>query len=102
MPSNAVIEAPQLANGRFVTLSIHSNGHRIIDYPNLHGYMVDLYNNEPAFAADVDFVHIKHHYYASHKHINPYGIVPVGPLDLEEKLDKKYAESRKKFQQNGH
>jgi putative glutathione S-transferase len=27
----------------------------------------------------VDFVHIKHHYYASHATINPTGIVPKGP-----------------------
>jgi hypothetical protein len=28
----------------------------------------------------VRMVHIKHHYYGSHKTINPTGIVPVGPL----------------------
>jgi putative glutathione S-transferase len=32
----------------------------------------------------VDFQHIKHHYYESHKTINPTGIVPLGPeLDFE-------------------
>jgi glutathionyl-hydroquinone reductase len=31
----------------------------------------------------VDFFHIKHHYYESHRGINPTGIVPAGPvLDL--------------------
>jgi len=34
-------------------------------------------------AATVDFDHIKRHYYASHRTINPTGIVPRGPeLDL--------------------
>jgi glutathionyl-hydroquinone reductase len=28
----------------------------------------------------VNFHHIKHHYYESHRNINPTGIVPVGPL----------------------
>jgi putative glutathione S-transferase len=30
-------------------------------------------------ADTVDFDHIKRHYYESHRHINPTGIVPVGP-----------------------
>ena len=31
-------------------------------------------------APTIDLVHIKHHYYESHKSINPHGIVPKGPL----------------------
>jgi putative glutathione S-transferase len=33
----------------------------------------------PGIAETVDFNHIKRHYYGSHRHINPSGIVPVGP-----------------------
>jgi putative glutathione S-transferase len=33
----------------------------------------------PGVAETVDFVHIKHHYYASHATINPTGVVPKGP-----------------------
>lgn len=59
------------------------NIRRIADYPNLSGYLKDLYQ-VPGVAETVDFYHIKHHYYGSHKMINPTGIVPRGPeLDLE-------------------
>jgi putative glutathione S-transferase len=33
----------------------------------------------PEIAATIDFTHIKQHYYGSHRHINPTGIVPLGP-----------------------
>lgn len=59
------------------------NIRRIADYPNLSGYLRDLYQH-PGVAETVNFRHIKHHYYRSHKTINPTGIVPVGP---ELKLD---------------
>jgi len=71
------------------------NEKRIIDYPNIHGYMVDLFTSWPAFSETFDLLHIKHHYFESHRHINPFGIVPKGPGDLQ--LDAKYAESRKRF-----
>jgi putative glutathione S-transferase len=59
------------------------NLRRIADYPNLSAYLRDLYQ-VPGIAPTVDFFHIKHHYYGSHKTINPTGIVPVGPaLELE-------------------
>jgi glutathionyl-hydroquinone reductase len=59
------------------------NLRRIADYPNLQGYLRDLYQTD-GFAGTVDFHHIKHHYFQSHRHINPTGIVPVGPLlDLD-------------------
>jgi glutathionyl-hydroquinone reductase len=51
---------------------------RIVDYPNLSNYARELYQ-VPKVAATVDFDHIKRHYYASHKTINPSGIVPKGP-----------------------
>ena len=58
------------------------NLRRIIDYPNLSGYLKDLY--QVAGVADtVDFDHIKRHYYVTHDDINPTRIVPIGPqLDL--------------------
>jgi glutathionyl-hydroquinone reductase len=54
------------------------NVRRIVDYPNLWGYLRDLYH-EPGIRDTVDFRHIKGHYYGSHRTINPCGIVPVGP-----------------------
>ena len=54
------------------------NAKRIADYANIFGYMLELYQ-WPGVAGTVDFVHIKGHYYTSHKTINPTGIVPLGP-----------------------
>ena len=59
------------------------NIHRIDDYPHLSGYMRELYQM-PGIAETVVMPHIKGHYYASHRTINPTGIVPVGPdLDFD-------------------
>jgi len=59
------------------------NLRRLVDYPALWAYTRDLYQT-PNVAATVDFDHIKRHYYQSHRHLNPSGIVPVGPLlDLD-------------------
>jgi putative glutathione S-transferase len=58
------------------------NLRRIIDYPNLQGYLMDLYQ-QPGIADTVNFDHIKRHYYMTHEEINPTRIVPLGPiLDL--------------------
>ena len=54
------------------------NIRRIVDYPNLWGYTRDL-AQRPAIAATINLAHIKRHYYMSHRHINPTGIVPAGP-----------------------
>jgi putative glutathione S-transferase len=54
------------------------NLRRIADYPNLSGYVRDLYQ-QPGVAGTVDLQHIKSHYYASHDTINPTRIVPLGP-----------------------
>jgi glutathionyl-hydroquinone reductase len=54
------------------------NIRRLIDYPNLWAYTRELYQ-WPGIAATVNLTHIKRHYYMSHRHINPTGIVPVGP-----------------------
>lgn len=55
------------------------NAKRIIDYPSLWRFVRDIYN-EPGIADTVNMDHIKKHYYQSHLHINPFGIVPDGPL----------------------
>ncbi len=58
------------------------NLRRIVDYPNLWGYLRDLYQFRNV-AETVNFDHIKRHYYMTHDEINPTKIVPIGPeLDL--------------------
>ncbi|MCC6705985.1 MAG: glutathione S-transferase family protein [Gammaproteobacteria bacterium] len=52
---------------------------RIRDYPRLHALMMRLYEL-PGIAETVNLEHIKGHYFASHKTINPTGIIPRGPL----------------------
>ncbi|MGP4864230.1 glutathione S-transferase family protein [Psychrobacter sp. T6-5] len=54
------------------------NLRRIIDYPNLWGYLRDLYQ-VPGVAETVNMEHIKQHYYTSHANINPTRIIPIGP-----------------------
>jgi putative glutathione S-transferase len=54
------------------------NVRRIVDYPNLDGYLRDLYQ-QPDVAETVNFDHIKQHYYVTHEDINPTRIVPIGP-----------------------
>jgi putative glutathione S-transferase len=59
------------------------NIRRIEDYGNLPGYLRELYQIS-GVRQTVNMAHIKQHYYASHKTINPTGIVPMGPdLDFE-------------------
>ena len=55
------------------------NLRRIVDYPNLSGWLRELYQID-GIAGTVNMAHIKTHYYASHRMINPTGIVPVGPV----------------------
>ena len=55
------------------------NLRRIVDYPNLFGYLKDLYQ-VPGVAETVNFDHIKRHYYMTHDDINPTRIVPLGPI----------------------
>ena len=54
------------------------NRRRLIDYPNLWSYTRELYQ-VPGVAETVNMRHIKGHYYGSHRHLNPTGIVPKGP-----------------------
>ncbi len=59
------------------------NRARIIDYPNINGYMRELYQ-WPGVAETVNFDHITRHYHYSHETVNPHRIVPVGPdLNLD-------------------
>lgn len=54
------------------------NIRRIVDYPNLFGYLKDLYQTN-GIAGTVNVDHIKRHYYMTHDDINPTRIVPIGP-----------------------
>jgi putative glutathione S-transferase len=58
------------------------NIRQIRDYPNLQGWLKELYQT-PGINDTVNPAQIKRHYYHSQTWINPSGIVPVGPeLDL--------------------
>ncbi|GGJ84491.1 glutathione S-transferase family protein [Pseudomonas matsuisoli] len=64
------------------------NLRQIADYPHLANWMREIYQ-WPGIADTVDFVHIKNHYYMSHRNINPTGIVPKGPdTGLEQPHDR--------------
>ncbi|MBX7481720.1 glutathione S-transferase family protein [Qipengyuania qiaonensis] len=54
------------------------NLRRLADYPALSAYARTLYR-WPGIAATCNFEHAKRHYFASHRHLNPAGIVPLGP-----------------------
>jgi len=57
------------------------NRKRIVDYPNMWGYLRELYQ-VPGVAETVNFDHIKAHYYGAQRSVDPTGIVAVGP-DLD-------------------
>lgn len=70
------------------------NLQRLKDYPNLWGYMLELYQ-WPGVAATFNLDHVKVHYYSSHPTINPNGIVPLGPvldLNAEHGRDRSYTQ----------
>ena len=54
------------------------NRRRIVDYPNLWGFVRDVYQL-PGVADTVRIDFIKSHYYRSHPTVNPSRIVPIGP-----------------------
>ena len=70
------------------------NRRRIVDYPNLWGYVRDLYQF-PGIAGTVDINHIKQHYYRSHESLNPKRIVPIGP-----DIDFSLAHNRARFERS--
>ena len=54
------------------------NLRRIAEYRNLSRLLGELYG-VPGVAKTVNIEHVKRHYYLSHRHLNPSGLVPVGP-----------------------
>ena len=54
------------------------NRQQLADYPSISAYVRELYQ-VPGVAETVSFEHIKTHYYASHRTINPTGVIPLGP-----------------------
>lgn len=54
------------------------NRARLVDYPALWAYARRLYAL-PGFGSTTDFDHIARHYYGTQRHLNPTGIVPLGP-----------------------
>jgi putative glutathione S-transferase len=52
---------------------------RVIDYKNIWGFVRDIYQTA-GIGETVNMEHIANHYYQSHRHINPFGIVPLGPV----------------------
>lgn len=55
------------------------NLRRLIDYPNLSAFIRRIYD-VPGVSETIDIEFIKLHYYGSHRHINPTGVVPKGPV----------------------
>src|SRR5262249_20401984 len=82
---NRIVEADWRLFCTLVRFDAVYHGHfkcnlrRIIDYPNLQAYLMDLYQH-PGISDTVNFDHIKRHYYITHTEINPTRIVPIGPL----------------------
>ncbi|MEM7599616.1 MAG: glutathione S-transferase family protein [Pseudomonadota bacterium] len=60
-------------------LHFKCNRARIIDYPNLWGYLRELYQ-WPGVKETVNFDHIVRHYHMSHESVNPHRIVPINPV----------------------
>ncbi len=98
---NCIVEADWRLFCTLVRFDAVYHGHfkcnvrRILDYKNLQGYLMDLYQR-PGIAATVNFDHIKRHYYMTHEQINPTRIVPIGP-----ELDLTKSHGREKMQ-DGH
>ncbi|MDZ8093560.1 MAG: glutathione S-transferase family protein [Nostoc sp. DedQUE05] len=64
------------------------NLRRIIDYPNLWNYLLDLYQRQP-FKATCNLDYTKRSYYMSMTDINPNRIVPKGPIvDFDQQHDR--------------
>jgi glutathionyl-hydroquinone reductase len=55
-----------------------ANKKQLKSFEHLYRYMLDLVTI-PKIRETIDLEYMKLHYYFSHKHINPYGIVPSGP-----------------------
>ena len=58
---------------------------RIADYPALSQYLAEV-AALPGVAETIDMPHIREHYFRSHRHINPTGIIPIGPKSLSPRV----------------
>ncbi|RDD43627.1 Glutathionyl-hydroquinone reductase YqjG [Trichoplax sp. H2] len=74
-------------------LHFKCNLKRIIDYPNIWGYVRDIYQT-PGISDTINFEHMKKHYMVSHDSINPRAIVAKGPA-----IDFNLPNDRKKLDQ---
>jgi glutathionyl-hydroquinone reductase len=54
------------------------NLRRLVDYPNLWGYLRDLYQH-PGVAEVCSVEHVQRLYYAGIPQLNPNRIIPMGP-----------------------
>ena len=54
------------------------NRSKLTEMPVLWAYARDLWQTWD-FGSTVNFEHVKAHYYATHRDINPTGVVPKGP-----------------------
>jgi glutathionyl-hydroquinone reductase len=52
---------------------------RYADFPNLHRHLEAL-RTYPGVSDTVRLDHIRYHYFRSHLRINPFGIIPLGPV----------------------
>ena len=71
------------------TTYFKTNKKRLVDYPNLLGFVRDVYSMEP-IKRSTHMDHIKMHYYSSHPVYNTFGVIPIydGPdLDVPHKRE---------------
>lgn len=59
-----------------------TNKARIIDYPNIHNFVKEIYQM-PGVAETTNMEHIKTHYFTSHPSLNIYAVIPAGPNVVE-------------------
>ena len=65
-----------------------TNRNMIIDFPNLHGWLRELWQwDGGGLQKTVHMDHIKMHYYRSHPQLNVHAIIPVGPNALSKLVD---------------
>jgi putative glutathione S-transferase len=76
------------------------NMRRLQDYPNLSGYVRDLYAR-PGFGDTCDIDAFKRGYYAGIKRANPNGIIPLGPLGLDAAFEGPHDRDARTYQDGG-
>lgn len=59
------------------TCYFKTNAKQIADFPNLLGFVRDMYSIE-AVCSTTNIAHIKTHYFTSHPLLNHFGIIPIG------------------------